>query len=164
MAGPSKSRPPMSHRQTDLGIPRLQQSGHLVLIVGEPGLGKSRLIEEFGQAPGWSRRKGVLPPGVPGVLMNLPPLECALDCGARRLVSRARADAYDVAVAVTIPGVRRSVLRSVLVIAHDQAEEDVIVAVQVQRAADILDRDLPLRRRCRSAAPACVNSAKFEAF
>ena len=33
MVGPSKSRPPMSHRKTDLGIPRLQESAKVVLVI-----------------------------------------------------------------------------------------------------------------------------------
>jgi hypothetical protein len=32
MAGPSKSRPSMSHRKTNLGIPRLQESAKVVLV------------------------------------------------------------------------------------------------------------------------------------
>jgi hypothetical protein len=31
MVGPSKSRPPMSHRKTDLGIPRRSKSAKVVL-------------------------------------------------------------------------------------------------------------------------------------
>jgi hypothetical protein len=43
-----------------------------------------------GQAPGWSRRKGDLPPGSPAGRMNLPPLlEHAVDRGARRLLEHA---------------------------------------------------------------------------
>jgi hypothetical protein len=33
MVGPSKSRPPMSHRKTDLGIPRRSKSAKVVLEI-----------------------------------------------------------------------------------------------------------------------------------
>src|SRR5262245_26215994 len=36
MVGPSKGRPPMSHRKTDLGIPRRSKSAKVVL--GAPGV------------------------------------------------------------------------------------------------------------------------------
>jgi hypothetical protein len=32
MVGPSKSRPPMSHRKTDLGIPAAQKYAKVVLV------------------------------------------------------------------------------------------------------------------------------------
>src|SRR5438034_7325273 len=41
MVGPSKSRPPMSHRKTDLGIPRRSKSAKVVLGYVEL---KSRLV------------------------------------------------------------------------------------------------------------------------
>jgi len=33
MVGPSKSRPPMSHRKTDLGIPRPRRTAKVVLVI-----------------------------------------------------------------------------------------------------------------------------------
>src|SRR5215813_64173 len=47
MGGPSKSRPPMSHRKTDLGIPCRSKSPKVVLVPPTPPLGvHSRVISE----------------------------------------------------------------------------------------------------------------------
>src|SRR5262249_48059899 len=61
MVGPSKSRPPMSHRKTDLGIPCRSKSAKVVLsfvanrssfLIGELLLGKlSKAVVVVGNAP-----------------------------------------------------------------------------------------------------------------
>src|SRR6516225_11235080 len=51
MVGPSKSRPPMSHRKTDLGIPRPSKSAKVVLALLHPKSLPTRSIKPIKVLP-----------------------------------------------------------------------------------------------------------------
>src|SRR5262245_54724726 len=63
MVGPSKSRPPMSHRKTDLGIPCRSKSAKVVLVLFLVVLGLDLLLLlEYGRGLfGCWRRMGIVP-------------------------------------------------------------------------------------------------------